>query len=109
MTTRGPAFIGVLVGVALLAGCRESGGTGGEDEPIGTVSLAILGVPSTVRCIRVVTTGTSTVTNNLDVTPLTSSANLSLGRLPLGDVVFTGSAFGYFSATSRIPRAKSST
>ena len=78
----------------LSAGCGASPeGSSESDETPGTVSIALTQVPAAVQCIRVVATGSSTVTTNLSVAVNSSSASLSLGRLPLGVVQFSASAF----------------
>src|SRR5205085_2332104 len=58
-----------------------------------SVTVALTSVPVTVRCVQVVAAGSTTTTSRLDVTPSASAMTLALGRLPLGDTVFRGSAF----------------
>jgi alpha-tubulin suppressor-like RCC1 family protein len=50
-------------------------------------------VPPVVQCIQVVTQGSAATTTNLSVTVGSSSATLTVGRLPFGTLQFTASAF----------------
>lgn len=78
----------------LSAGCGAlPDGASENGDTLGTASIALTQVPSPVQCIRVVATGSSTVTTNLTVAVGSSSASLNIGRLPLGPTQFSASAF----------------
>src|SRR3974390_2711246 len=88
------AILGVAA-VWLAAACG-GGGSGGSQsaEPIGTAHVELTTVPPIVQCIQVVAAGgMKSTTTNLAVSVGSSSASLNLGRLPLGMMQFTASAF----------------
>jgi hypothetical protein len=68
-----------------------SGGPSAENT--GSISLKITTVPTGVQCIQISVLGSTLVTENFPVTSGTSSTNLSLGQLPLGQVTVNGQAF----------------
>jgi alpha-tubulin suppressor-like RCC1 family protein len=63
-----------------------------DESDVGEAQLGVTAVPTGVQCIRVVAAGSSTVSQNFTVTAGSSSL-LALGRLPLGNVAVTASAF----------------
>jgi hypothetical protein len=67
---------------ALVAGCGGEDDAGGE--AIGTAMLEISTVPTGAQCLVVGGTGVATFTVTAALTPGATSANISLGRLPLG-------------------------
>jgi Regulator of chromosome condensation (RCC1) repeat len=97
---RGVRFVGLL-GLMLSAACGSApagapAGAPAEDpdgELTGEATLAVTTVPSGIQCIEVVAAGSKTVTKDFTTSAGSSSASLSLGRLPLGTVKFTASAF----------------
>lgn len=78
---------------AMLSACGAVPESEQEDEMLGEAQLSLTQVPSGVLCIRVVATGSSTVTTSLPVTAGSSTASLNVGRLPLGTTQFSASAF----------------
>lgn len=82
-----------LVPFVLLAGCSSGSGGSGSSENTGRATLAVTNVPSGVQCIEVSVQGASTVTQTFTVSGGESSANLSLGDLPLGWASVTGQAY----------------
>ncbi len=82
-----------MVACGVIAGCSFGAGEGEESEDLGVADVALTQVPAGIQCIRVVATGSSTVTTNLPVVASTSTATLSIGKLPLGQVSFSASAF----------------
>lgn len=86
--------LGALCGGLGIAGCGAlPEGPTESGDALGTASIALTQVPSPVQCVRVVATGSTTVTTNLSVTVGSSSASLNIGRLPLGPTQFSASAF----------------
>jgi alpha-tubulin suppressor-like RCC1 family protein len=81
MGNRGGLFM-VGVGV-LVAGCGGVGEDAGGEE-VGTAMLEISTVPAGAQCLQVVGTGASAFSVVAALTPGSNSANVSLGRLPLG-------------------------
>jgi hypothetical protein len=84
-----------LVVVAILTlHCGSGTPSGGPSgETTGSISLKITTVPSGVQCIQISVLGSTLVTENFSVTSGSSSSNLSLGQLPLGQVTVNGQAF----------------
>jgi hypothetical protein len=64
-----------------------------DTAAVGSARAAITQVPPSVSCIRLVAAGTRTVINNFDVTP-GQSATLTMTNLPVGNLTFTGFAYG---------------
>lgn len=80
-----------------LAGCQGVIGSEVESESgdaslVGAATLALTQVPSDVQCLRVSIQGDRTVVRKVAVVG-GSSMLLDLGRLPLGDVVFSANAY----------------
>jgi hypothetical protein len=80
----------ILVAGAALAACG-AGEAGDESETTGEAVAAISEVPADVSCITIDVEGSRLVTQRFDVTPGESSA-FSMTGLPVGDVIFKGSA-----------------
>jgi alpha-tubulin suppressor-like RCC1 family protein len=84
----------ILLVLALTSACGASHGPSGRDhEATGQVRLAVTVVPASVQCIQVVASGSTTVSQEFPTMSGQSSAQLSLGELPLGSVSITGTAF----------------
>jgi alpha-tubulin suppressor-like RCC1 family protein len=86
-----------LLLIAILAtthcGAGAPSGPMHGNEKTGSISLEISTVPTGVQCIQISALGSSLVTQNFTVTAGSSSAGLTLGQLPLGQVTITGQAF----------------
>lgn len=82
----------VSLGGMALVGCAAAPDSE-ESEDLGSAELSLVQVPSSVLCIRVVATGSTTVTTNLSVTAGSSTASLNLGRLASGNTQFSAQAF----------------
>jgi hypothetical protein len=80
----------VVAGAGLGVACG-SGEPSDGSEATGEAVAAITEVPADVSCITIGVTGSRSVTQSFDVTPGESSV-FSLGGLPVGDVLFNGSA-----------------
>jgi len=89
----------VAFGTALCGACGTTGeappGANGDLPPgaEGVARLAVSAAPSDALCLRVIATGSRTVTQSFDLTP-GRSALLEMTRLPLGSVQFGGEVFG---------------
>jgi len=72
----------VLFGcLAFVAGCGSGAPEGAEsDDELATASFALNTLPAGAQCLQITGTGTATFSLNVTLT----SANVSLGRLPLG-------------------------
>lgn len=70
---------------------------GGENaasgEAIGTATLEISTVPAGAQCLQVIGTGASSFNATAALTPGTSSASVSLARLPLGESTVNASVY----------------
>jgi hypothetical protein len=82
-------WITFVFGTLFMVGCGVSGV---DDSDLGSAELEVSTVPTGVRCIHVKAKGTTTVTKSFSVTAATT-VTLALGRVPLGDVVFEGTAY----------------
>ena len=75
------------------AGCGpEANDFFASDENVGSVSFALVQVPSDVRCIELTASGSSVITSSFNVVPGASTTLLMTG-LPSGSVEFTGVAY----------------
>src|SRR4051812_31224112 len=83
----------LALGVLFASGCGAAPADDSEAEPTGEASLAITSVPSGVLCIEAVATGSKTITKDFTVSAGASSVDLAVGRVSLGSVKFTASAF----------------
>jgi hypothetical protein len=79
---------------ALLAAAGTAGCDAGEDADgdVSSATLAIVTVPSDVRCIRVTAQGNRTLTRTFSATP-GSSASMTVNNIPVGSVLFSADAF----------------
>ena len=89
--------VGLLAGALLAAqGCSSSESTGEQSdvaaEDMGSVSIELKRAPNDAACLRLTADGATTVAHTFDLTPGQAST-LSMGGLPLGQVVFTAEAF----------------
>ena len=85
------AFFAGAVFLAAATGCgRRPAGPSPED--VGVVELAVMNAPPDATCLRVVATGTRSVTALHDLTQGQSTV-FPMTRLPVGEVRFTGDAF----------------
>jgi hypothetical protein len=85
--------------------------TASDDGPVGEAQLQITQVPPMVGCVQITVAGSRTVTRNFDVTPGNSSV-LRMDALPVGNDLFTGSAFSSACSsvsTSSVPNWLSAT
>jgi hypothetical protein len=90
---KGNRALFLVVAAMLSVHCGSGTPSGGPAESTGSISLRITTVPSGVQCIQINVLGSSLVTESFSVTAGSSSANLSLGQLPLGQVTVNGQAF----------------
>jgi hypothetical protein len=72
-------------------GC--SGEDAGSEEAIGTAALEISTVPAGAQCLQVIGTGPSSFNVTAALTPGTSSASVSLARLPLGESTLNANVY----------------
>ncbi len=72
-------------------GCSSAPGSTPE-ESFGTVQVALMTVPSDVKCIKVVAAGTFAISTTFAVTP-NNSANLTLSGVSPGANTFSGEAY----------------
>jgi len=80
----------VVAGTGLGVACA-SGDPSDRSEATGEAMAAITEVPADVNCVTIDVTGSRSVQRRFDVTPGESSL-FSLDGLPVGDVIFNGSA-----------------
>src|ERR1700722_17896105 len=84
----------LCAGLPCLAACSGASPSSSQDgELVGSAEIELMTVPPVVQCIQVVAQGSVTTTTNLSVTVGSSSATLTVGRLPFGTLQFTASAF----------------
>src|SRR5687767_10571171 len=78
---------------AVLAGCNQTESITPEAADTGRVILAITSAPPDAACLRLTIKGATSVVRSLPLMQ-NQNTNLVLEGLPLGQVVFTGEAFG---------------
>src|SRR5262245_8577276 len=96
--------LGLVVASSCETPTHYAGGGGGDpvgEGDLAEVNLQLTSVPAGLLCmqVRAVVAGQPAVVTNLSVTPGASSATLSLGRLPAGMAMFSGSAFNVACAS----------
>jgi len=89
MSNKSVGLVFLSAAVLAVIGCS---GEGDSEELIGRAEIAITQVPSDVRCIRLVATGSRVSQQDFNVMPGQSSI-LALNALPTGTVTFSGDAF----------------
>jgi hypothetical protein len=84
-----------LTAAAMLSGVACGDGAAspsGDEDSLGSATIALAVAPDDVRCLRVTVEGSRVVQQSADVTP-GQPARLDLTRLPIGSAVFVGEAF----------------
>jgi len=89
---RRTSVLSILLGVPLF-GCGAGGYDGEEGEPLGSAVLEISTVPSGAQCLQVIGTGASAFGVTTALTAGSSSASVSLGRLPLGSSTINANVY----------------
>jgi hypothetical protein len=89
MSNKSVGLVFLSAAVLAVIGCS---GEGDSEELIGRAEIAITQVPSDVRCIRLVATGSRVSQQTFNVMSGQSSI-LALNALPTGTVTFSGDAF----------------
>src|SRR4051812_34450339 len=84
--------LGAVVCLPLVAGCGSAPAST-EGESVGEATLELSTVPSGALCLQVIGTGASAVNTTAPLTANTSSASISLSRLPLGTSTVTANVF----------------
>jgi hypothetical protein len=86
-------FLPSIVALATAVGCSDAGNASPEsDGETGNVELSLSAVPADAACLRVVASGSRSVTRLFNLMPGTSPT-FSLDRLPVGIVTFDGQTF----------------
>lgn len=94
------SWVGVLAASVALLGCGavpDSGDVGANanasTENVGSITFELNTVPNGVGCVRIVVTGSTTVTSNSATMAGTNNYVVNMDRLPLGPVTITGAAY----------------
>jgi hypothetical protein len=92
-------FLPSIVALATAVGCSDAGnGAPQGDGETCNVEISLASVPSDAACLRVVVSGTRSVTRLFNLTPGTSPT-FALDRLPVGIVQIDGQTFGTACST----------
>jgi len=82
-----PLSMAAAMGSLVACGAPE------QSDDTGSIEFALTVVPADVSCVRLVATGSRTVTSLRNVSPGASSAGFNVDRLPAGIVQVDGQAF----------------